>query len=117
MRKRTQARELALKVLYQCDLRGELPEDVLEAVCEAEDAEQPPSFARDLVEGCIANQQELDGIISGTAENWSLERMPVIDRNILRLATYELVFHRDAPPKVAINEAIELAKKYSTGNS
>jgi len=117
VRQRTQAREIALKALYLYDLRGELPEGGLDAVCEAEHLPTPSDFARELVEGSLAHRDELDGIIQETAENWRLERMPFVDRNILRLATYELVLCQDTPPKVVINEAIEMAKKYSTENS
>ena len=70
-----------------------------------------------LVEGCLAKQQTLDDLIRRTAENWELERMAISDRNILRIGIYELLFREETPPKVAINEAIELAKKYSTENS
>jgi transcription antitermination factor NusB len=117
VRKRTQAREFALKALYQKDVRGELPPASLDALCAAESADDMVPFGRELVEGCLANQQSIDKIIEETAENWRIDRMPIIDRNILRLATYEMVCRDDTPPKVAINEAIELAKRYSTENS
>ena len=117
MRRRTQARELALKALYQYDLRGELRPDSLEALCESEGGDNNLPFGRELVKGCLANLKSLDEIIEQTSENWRLDRMPIIDRNILRLATYEMLFRYDTPPKVVMNEAIELAKKYSTENS
>ncbi len=118
MRKRTQARELALQALYQRDVRGELPEKGLRTPGEIDDL--PPdvlAFGHELIEDCVRRLEEIDRMIEETAENWSLDRMPTIDRNILRLATCELVFRTDTPPKVAINEAIELAKKFSTENS
>jgi len=108
---------MALKALYQHDLRGELAAEALEGVCDAEGLPAPAPFARDLLEGCLSRRDELDKIIEDTAENWRLDRMPIVDRNILRLAAYELVFRDDTPPKVVINEAIEMAKKYSTENS
>jgi len=117
MRKRTQARDFALKALYQHDLRGELALEGLETLCAMDGPGDVSDFARELVEGCLGNQEALDGIIEETAENWRLSRMPTIDRNVLRLATYEMVFRDDTPPKVIINEAIELAKRYSTENS
>ena len=117
MRKRTQARQFALKALYQNDVMGELSPRTLEALCETEEAGEMLPFGRELLEGCLANQEVIDRIIEETAEHWRLDRMPIIDRNILRLATYEMVCRDDTPPKVAINEAIELAKKYSTENS
>jgi transcription antitermination factor NusB len=117
VRKRTLARELALKALYQHDLRGVLVDGCLNYLAEAEGLAEPPPFAHELLEGTLAHRDELDKIIQETAENWRLDRMPFLDRNILRLAAYELIYRNDTPPKVAINEAIELAKKYSTENS
>jgi len=117
VRKRTLARELALKALYQHELRGGVPlEELFPAGATGARAEVY-GFARELTEGCLANRQMLDELIQRTAENWRLDRMPVIDRNILRLGTYELLFRPDIPPKVCMNEAIELAKKFSTENS
>ena len=117
MRKRTLARELALKALYQHELRGGVPlEELFPAGATGARAEVY-GFARELTEGCLANRQMLDELIQRTAENWRLDRMPVIDRNILRIGTYELIFLEDVPPKVSINEAIDLAKKYSTADS
>ena len=117
MKRRSLSRELALKALYQGDLTGRLPADGLEELAEREDAQDTLAFARELTDGCAANRDAVDKVIQDTAENWRLDRMPFIDRNILRLAAYELLFRHDTPPKVAINEAIELAKKYSTENS
>ncbi|MHC5033535.1 MAG: transcription antitermination factor NusB [Planctomycetota bacterium] len=117
MRAQTLARELALKALYQHDLLGELPEGKLRAFCHENARPEVAEVALQLVEGCLAHQDALDEIIRQTAENWELERMATSDRNILRLGVYELLFRRETPPKVAINEAIELAKKYSTENS
>lgn len=74
-------------------------------------------LAREFIEGCVAERDALDAVIRETAQNWELERMPISDRNILRLGIYELFYRKDTPPKVAINEAIELAKKFSTENS
>jgi len=74
-------------------------------------------FARDLVLGCWKHREELDSRIAVVAENWEIHRMAVIDRNILRMATYEILHCPDIPPKVSINEAIELAKRFSTADS
>ena len=117
MRKRTLSREFALKALYQHDVREELTEEKLEALAESEALPEVPEFGRELTQGVLERQESLDEIIQETAENWRLDRMPIVDRNILRLATYELLFRDDTPPKVTINEAIELAKKFSTENS
>jgi N utilization substance protein B len=70
-----------------------------------------------LIEGTLAEQAEIDEVIQQVAQNWNISRMAVVDRNVLRLATYELLNCQDIPPKVAINEAIEIGKRYSTQNS
>lgn len=118
MKKRTRARELALQFLYQLDLRG--PE-LLEEARAFLRAEEPEKAARDyalvLVQGVAAHRAEIDAEIRAVAQNWELSRMAAIDRNVLRMATYELLHRPDIPPKVAINEAIELGKRFSTQNS
>ena len=118
MKKRSRGRELTLQFLYQLDLRGpELIDEVTEFVETQEQDREAREFARRLVQGIHERAGEIDEIISGVAENWNIARMAVIDRNVLRLATYELLWCSDIPPKVAINEAIELGKRYSTQNS
>lgn len=118
MKKRTRSRELALQFLYQLDLRGDdlLPEAKDFLRNEERDAETQ-RFALRLVEGTFEHWDEIDKTIQGVAQNWNIARMAVVDRNVLRLATYELLHCKDIPPKVAINEAIELGKRYSTSNS
>jgi transcription antitermination factor NusB len=118
MKKRTRAREIALQFLYQLDLRGDglLPEAKGFVRGEERDAETV-RFALRLVEGTVDHRPEIDKMIQGVAQNWNISRMAVVDRNVLRLATYELLHCDDIPPKVAINEAIELGKRYSTQNS
>jgi len=117
MRKRTQAREFALQLLYQLDITENKDcEAVLNNLWQTQEgtvAEDIKVFSADLVKGVIANFKTLDEKIAQYASNWQIERMAVVDRNILRLASYELLFREDIPPKVSINEAIELAKKYS----
>ena len=117
MSKRTRARELALKAVYQYDLLGHSAAGPALEFCRRYGSPDVLSFALELVEGCTGRRRELDEIIQKTAEHWELGRMPIVDRNILRIGAYELVFRDDIPPKVAINEAIELAKRYSTENS
>lgn len=118
MKKRTRARELALQFLYQLDLRGnDLLEEAAEYVRGEERDAETARFALRLVEGTHEHRRGLDGVIQSVAQNWNISRMAVIDRNVLRLATYELLHCKDVPPKVAINEAIELGKRYSTQNS
>ena len=118
MKKRTRARELALQFLYQLDLRGEdlLPEAKAWIRGEEKDAETA-RFALRLVEGAHEHRAEIDRAIQAVAQNWNISRMAVVDRNVLRLSAYELLHCQDIPPKVAINEAIELGKRYSTQNS
>ena len=118
MRKRTQAREYALHILYQMDITGDSASAALDRFwqdnnCEAEVRD----FAGQLVQGSSENLAEIDTIISKHSEHWKLYRMAAIDRGILRLATYEILYRNDIPPKATINEALEMAHKYSTPDS
>jgi transcription antitermination factor NusB len=119
MRKRTLSREIALKVLYANDITGEPVEDCLRKYWEHDEqtSESVRVFTEDIVNGVDSNKEELDKTITGYAANWKMERMATVDRNILRIASYELLFATDIPPKVAINEAIEMAKKYGDKDS
>ncbi len=119
MRKRTKARESALQVLYQVDITGGEFEAALEDFCATKERleESVKDFVRVLVSGAIGNLKKIDSIISHFATNWQIKRMATVDRNILRLATYELVFMEDIPDKVSLNEAVELAKKYGDEES
>ncbi|TBR16690.1 transcription antitermination factor NusB [bacterium] len=117
MRKRTQSREFALQLLYQIDISAEDCEVSLErfwSLSAQEEVEKSvKEFTDSLVRGTFKNLKAIDEEISKYAANWELKRMAVVDRNVLRLATYEIIFCEDIPPKVSINEAVELAKKYS----
>ena len=118
MKKRTRARELTLQFLYQLDLRGE--EFLPEAQSFLRDEEKDKAtreFALHLIRGTAESRAGLDDLIREVAQNWDIDRMAVIDRNVLRMASYELMHCPDIPPKVSINEAIELGKRYSTQNS
>ena len=118
MNSRRKAREIALAFLYQWDVRGEdvLPEldDLL-----VKDRREPDvaEYVKILVRGTIEKREDCDKRISEAAEHWRMNRMAVVDRNILRLAVHELLWTADVPPKVAINEAIEIAKKIGTKES
>ncbi len=114
MRKRTLARECALKILYQKDVRNSAVDLLYEQYWQIEEEAdtEVKEFARLLVFGIDRNLADIDKKISQYATNWQLKRMAIIDRNILRLGVFELLFAADIPPKVAINEAVELAKKY-----
>jgi len=112
--KRHQARELALKVLFQLEGTGDDPEEVLRYHGSENGAnDEIISFAGQLVGGVIAHRDELDAILTEASEHWKLEQMAKVDRVILRIAVYEIAIDRKVPTKAAINESIELAKTFS----
>jgi N utilization substance protein B len=112
---RHQARELALKVLFQLENSPQDdPREVLDYFAADERAaDGVVDFARRLVEGVLANRAELDSVIAAASEHWRLEQMAKVDRILLRIATFEIAKTRDIPVKAAINESIELAKTFS----
>jgi N utilization substance protein B len=126
---RRRAREFALQILYQLDLQEQLGDEQgitlfwknfatqqTEEASAADDAEARP-FAEQLVRGVREHLGDIDGRIQSASRNWRLERMARVDRNLLRLAVYELAYAGDVPAKVAINEAIEIAKRFGTSES
>jgi N utilization substance protein B len=122
VRVRTRARELALQFLYAVDFHGADYRDHLEAFLHEELAGRPgeeeaKAYARRLVDGVILHRAAIDVMLAEAAQNWGLTRMAVVDRNCLRLGVYEMLHESEVPTKVAINEAIELAKRYSTEQS
>lgn len=119
MRRRTKARECALKALYQIEMTKESYADSLARFWEREPEpdESVREFAGRLVKGVGENIKEIDLTISKYATNWQISRMAVIDRNILRMAAYEILFLDDIPPNVSINEAVDIAKKYGDTDS
>lgn len=122
MRKRTKAREIALQILYELDIRKEEAAPFLEDFWQRPDGyksaeKEIKDFATKLVAGTIENLEKIDSTITSYAQNWQLKRMAVIDRNIIRMGAFELLFLKDIPPKVSINEAVELAKKYGDTES
>ncbi|OGX24631.1 MAG: transcription antitermination factor NusB [Omnitrophica WOR_2 bacterium RIFCSPHIGHO2_01_FULL_48_9] len=114
MRRRTQARDCALKILYQADITKRDVVLVSEGFWNAEESvdKEVREFSHRLVVGVGKHMNAIDEMISKYATNWQLKRMAIIDRNVLRLGAFELLFAPDIPPKVTINEAVELAKKY-----
>lgn len=116
--KRRNARELALKILFQIDVGRLPPEEVLETAFEQVPVDpEERAYVTEVVCGTLAHQPELDAIISALASGWKLERIANVDKNVLRLALYEIQYRPDIPPSVSINEAVEIAKKYSTEDS
>lgn len=116
MRKRTQSREFALQVLYQIDITGDNYDVSLDNFWQAREEaveEEVKNFTRELIKGVIDNLEAIDKMIAKYATNWQLKRMAVVDRNIMRMSCFELMYRDDIPLKVSINEAVELAKKYS----
>lgn len=121
MSARTKARKRALDILFQADVRGEELPVMLAA--EAKRAASEPDrqvswlYARDIVDGVIDNRDAIDEQITTFAKDWSLERMPAVDRALLRIGTWEILYNDEVPTAVAIDEAVELAKEFSTDDS
>lgn len=122
---RTLGRELALQLLFSSDLRPSLrPDAPLDAsgiveigLSDAEASSEVKTFARELVYGVREHRERIDGLLTAAAENWELSRLATVDRNILRLAVYEMLERDDIPTLVSIDQAIELGKRYSTAQS
>ncbi len=115
---RRKSRELALQALYQGELAGQAVLLDFEKFCSHFQVNKKAiPYAKKLLDGVQGKREEINLLISRYAENWRLERMSVIDRNILRLAVFELHYQDDVPTSVAINEAVEIAKRYSTDDS
>ena len=112
MSSRREARERALGLAYECEQR-----DLAASALLAELPVEPDEYARQLVLGVEEHHDENDAMIRKYSEHWALERMPVIDRTLLRLGTFELCFMPDVPTAAVITEAVELAKQYSTKDS
>jgi len=126
MGQRRQSREIALQMLYQLEMTGLPPHEVIElyyhvALDTDEPGRQIPEsvrpFAEKLVSGVHAYREQIDGLIVAASENWRLERMSIIDRNVLRIAVFEMLYCLEIPPKVSINEAIDLGKTFGSPDS
>ena len=115
---RHRARVLAFQVLFEVDCSGHDSEVALGSLLEEKTL--PPeavSFARELIAGVLVNKGRIDSVIEAHAPAWPLSQMPAVDRNILRLAIFELMIDNRVPPRVAINEAVELAKSFGSDSS
>lgn len=121
MSARTKARKRALDMLFQADVRGEQIADIVRA--EASRAAGEPDrmaswlYAREIVDGVSDHREEIDELIASSSQGWSLDRMPNIDRALIRLASWEILHNPEVPAAVAINEAVDLAKEFSTDDS
>ena len=119
MGQRRRARECALQMLYQLDQTEVTAEEVFGQFWHGQQqaTEELRAFAESLVRGVMARREQLDGLIADAAEHWKLARMAVVDRNVLRLAVYEMLDEGDTPPAVVIDEAIEISKKFGSEDS
>jgi len=111
------ARELALQTLYSVEVGRHEPAQALADVAEGADLGEDRAFVRDLVLGTLESSEECDSVIVPLLQGWTIERLPTLDRLLLRMGVYELRHRRETPPAVVINEAVELAKKFSTEDS
>ena len=115
---RRKARELALQMLFENDIAGTEPREMFRRSSDLQSVpEGIRSFAERLVSGTLEHREDLDALISRQAVHWRLARMPVVDRNILRLALFELLHEPETPRPVVIDEALEIAKRFSTPRS
>lgn len=119
MSRRRKAREYALQLLFGIDITKDAAnwESFAHFWADKDEPDDLLEFCRSLVAGTGENIEAIDEALRGAAENWSLERMNAVDRNVLRLAAYEIMFRPDIPASVSINEALEIAKKFSTPDS
>lgn len=117
MLERSRARRLAMQILYQRDITGDTVGRILGTKSYSVEEGEPDGFCRELISGVETHLVEIDETIGTVSENWSVSRMPLVDRNILRLATFEVLFVDDVPASVAINEAVELAKVFGGEDS
>jgi N utilization substance protein B len=117
MLERRKARHQALHILYQREITEEPLSRILDQRTYSEEDGEPTDFCRQILLGVEAHQSRVDALIERTSDNWVLSRMPLVDRNILRLAVFELLYLDDVPDSVSINEAVEMAKIYGGEDS
>ncbi len=117
MQVRRKARTIALEIIYQREITKASLDEIMRNRNRAGEGEPPSEFSMKLIKGVINHQSEIDDLIEGYADNWALDRMPSLDRNIIRISLYEMLYEEDIPFSVSINEAVELAKIYGTEDS
>ena len=126
MGQRRKSREIALQMLYQLEMTSDPPHEVVALYTEmgssGEEGDSAPSaavrpFAEHLLTGVHLHREELDNMIASASANWRLARMSIIDRNVLRIALFEMLYCREIPPKVSVNEAIDLGKTFGSPDS
>ncbi|BBA95992.1 putative transcription termination protein [Actinacidiphila reveromycinica] len=121
MAARNKARKRAFQILFEAEQRGATPTVVMADWIRLArtDDRQPPvtAYTMQLVEGCTAHAERIDELLAGYAVGWTLDRMPAVDRNVLRLGAYELIWEDDVPDAVVLDEAVQLAKEFSTDES
>jgi N utilization substance protein B len=117
--RRRRAREYALQILFQIDFKSqEVSRNDFEGFwLDKKESEDVRKFTEELVRGTIERLDEIDSRLAKVAENWVLKRMAAVDRNILRFAAFEILYRKDIPPAVTINEAVEIAKKFSSSEA
>jgi len=118
MGERRRARELAIQVLFHLEFSPDDPSEVFDLICENFDARKSiRDFSKRLVLGVCEKKKTLDKVISGSSKNWRIKRMARLDKSILRLAAFEIMFIEDIPPKVSLDEAVEIGKKFGGEDS
>ena len=115
---RRQARELAMQALFYMDIRKDASEETLEYFCGCFcPSKKSRPFFRKLVNGVLETKGQIDSLVERYSQNWNISRMSCVDRNVMRIAVYEMLYCDDIPPKVSINEAVDIGKKFGTQES
>ena len=115
---RRQARELAMQALFYMDIRKDASEETLEYFCDCFcPSKKSRPFFRKLVNGVLGTKGQIDALVERYSQNWNISRMSCVDRNVMRIAVYEMLYCDDIPPKVSINEAVDIGKKFGTQES
>ena len=115
---RRQARELAMQALFYMDIRKDASEEMLEYFCGCFcPSKKSRPFFRKLVNGVLGTKDQIDALVERYSQNWNISRMSCVDRNVMRIAVYEMLYCDDIPPKVSINEAVDIGKKFGTQES